>query len=193
MRILVVCIGNICRSPLAERLLAARLAPEVAAGRCSVGSAGVGAVDGHAMQSQAAVQLARLGGDPDGFASRRTTTDLVSAHDLVLTATRDVRASVVGVAPAVLHRAFTLRELAALAPVAAELFDGPAGDDVRRRVRTLSSRRATVAAGDLDVPDPMGQDDAVHEAVADLLAATVDPVAAVVRAVLDGRPVEARG
>lgn len=183
-----MCIGNVCRSPLAERLLAARLGPEVDAGRVTVASAGVGAVDGHAMQGQAAAQLVRLGGDPGGFASRRASADLLQGSDLVLTATKDVRQSVVQVAPAVLHRAFTLRELAALAPTASGLFEGPAGDDLRRRVRALSSRRASVAAGDLDVPDPMGKDDAVHLAVADLLAATVDPVADVVRAVLDGAP-----
>ncbi|MFW6776030.1 hypothetical protein ACOACO_17225 [Nocardioides sp. CPCC 205120] len=181
MHILVACVGNICRSPLAERLLARELAPEVAAGTVTLGSVGVGAQDGWEMHALAAAELARLGGDPAGFRSRRATADLLGAADLVLAATRDVRTATVATAPAVLHRAFTLRELAALE---AEVGEPAPADGVRRVVRSLSGRRVAVAQQDLDVPDPMGRDAGVHAAVADQLAATVPPVATLVRRVL---------
>lgn len=46
MKLLVVCLGNICRSPLAEGALASRIAASPLAGRVQVDSAGT--VDWHA-------------------------------------------------------------------------------------------------------------------------------------------------
>lgn len=43
MKLLVVCLGNICRSPMAEGALQARLAASPLAGRVQVDSAGTGA------------------------------------------------------------------------------------------------------------------------------------------------------
>ncbi|MDQ3422084.1 MAG: low molecular weight phosphatase family protein, partial [Actinomycetota bacterium] len=54
---LVVCTGNICRSPLAERLLQRRLGD-----RAVVRSAGVQGLEASAMDPYAAAQLERLGG-----------------------------------------------------------------------------------------------------------------------------------
>ncbi|MCF7220580.1 low molecular weight protein-tyrosine-phosphatase [Marilutibacter chinensis] len=42
MRLLVVCLGNICRSPLAEGVLRARIAASPLAGRVELDSAGTG-------------------------------------------------------------------------------------------------------------------------------------------------------
>src|SRR5688500_16845956 len=55
--VLVVCEGNLCRSPLAERLLTSRLA----GGEVRVASAGVHAVVGAPMDASAAAELTRLG------------------------------------------------------------------------------------------------------------------------------------
>ena len=54
-RVLVVCVGNVCRSPLGERLLAARLGDGF-----EVTSAGVGALVGEPMDPEAAAHLERL-------------------------------------------------------------------------------------------------------------------------------------
>ena len=54
-RILFVCVGNVCRSPLGERLLAARLPAD----RFEVSSAGVGALAGAAMDPEAAATSRR--------------------------------------------------------------------------------------------------------------------------------------
>ena len=48
MKLLLVCLGNICRSPLAEGALAHRIAASPLAGRVQVDSAGTG--DWHAGQ-----------------------------------------------------------------------------------------------------------------------------------------------
>ena len=88
-RVLFVCIGNVCRSPVGERLLASRLPRD----RFEVASAGVGAMVGYAMSKYAAEELRSYGGDPTGFAARQLTTDMVEQADLILTATRELRSA----------------------------------------------------------------------------------------------------
>jgi len=66
-RVLFVCIGNVCRSPLGERLLAARLHAEA----FEVSSAGVAAMVGSPMTPEAAVHLESYGGSADGFVARQ--------------------------------------------------------------------------------------------------------------------------
>ncbi len=65
-RILFVCVGNVCRSPLGERLLAALLP----ASDFEVSSAGVGALAGSPMDPEAAVHLEAYGASADGFVAR---------------------------------------------------------------------------------------------------------------------------
>src|SRR5690349_9488773 len=72
-RVLFVCIGNVCRSPVGERLLAARLPAD----RFEVGSAGVGAMVGYAMSKYAAAELEGYGGSSTGFAARQLTPELI--------------------------------------------------------------------------------------------------------------------
>ena len=54
MHVLVVCTGNICRLPTAERLLLARAA-ELGVASLTVGSAGTRAVVGYGMEATACV------------------------------------------------------------------------------------------------------------------------------------------
>src|SRR5688572_2346203 len=101
-RILFVCVGNVCRSPLGERLLAAMLP----AGDFEVASAGVGALAGAAMDPDAAVHLEGYGATADGFVARQLTPRMVEESDLVLTATKAIRSRVLEEAPAALRRTF---------------------------------------------------------------------------------------
>ena len=112
--ILVVCLGNICRSPLVERLLRHRLEVLGHGEFVRVVSAGLEAPAGAPMDPLASAELTRLGGDATGFSSRRLSAESVAAADLLLTATRDLRARTVAMQPRTLRRVFTLREFAAL-------------------------------------------------------------------------------
>lgn len=171
--VLVVCVGNLCRSPMAERLLRARLAD---ARRVRVTSAGTRAVVGAPMDASAAAQLERLGGDPSGFWARQLTARSVIEAGLVLTATRRLRSEVVELAPAALKRAFTLRELAAL--LEQRPWPGhPA--DLPALIADAADWRGFVAdRGDaLDVPDPIGGPLSLHREAADLADAATDVVA----------------
>src|SRR5689334_3964590 len=116
MRLLFVCTGNLCRSPVAERLTAARARRAGLADDVVVGSAGLGAPTGQPVHPHSAAALERLGGDPAGFASRPFAAELATGADLVLTMTRAQRRAVLEQTPRGLRRTFTLREAADLLP-----------------------------------------------------------------------------
>jgi protein-tyrosine phosphatase len=150
--ILCVCTGNICRSPAAERLLSARLGPEV-----RVVSAGTIGVVGRGIEPEMAAHLNALGVPDVGFAARRLTAADVREADLVLGLSREHRGAAVELAPAAVRRAFTLLEFARLVSEVepAELPDGSVAERLRAVVPLVTSRRRRVAAADLDdVVDP---------------------------------------
>ena len=119
-RILIVCTGNICRSPFIERLLQRRLderRPTIGPGAertIAVRSAGTGALTGWAMDERAAAHLVAHGGDPAGFSARALSPALIAESDLVLTATRAHRGKVAVMHPQALRRVFTFRDFADL-------------------------------------------------------------------------------
>ncbi|NVN00787.1 low molecular weight phosphatase family protein [Arthrobacter sp. SDTb3-6] len=114
-RILTVCTGNICRSPMAERLLQHGL-NMVTPGAYKVESAGTGALVGSAMEPHIEGYVRVMGASADNFSSRQLTPDILAAQDLVLAMTREHRSRIVEMAPAMLKKTFTLRELARILP-----------------------------------------------------------------------------
>lgn len=160
-RILMVCTGNICRSPVMERLLAARLRerlPAEAAARFEVASAGTWAMVGEAMSPEAAETLVDLGGDAAGFIGRDLAAELIDA-DLILTATREHRGRVVGEVPRAASRTLTLREFARLlGPVTAEdIAKAAPGRDPVDRMRAIVAA-AFGNRGLVPVTDPADDD-----------------------------------
>lgn len=82
-RVLFVCTGNTCRSPLAEAL-ARRELDERGIGGVEVRSAGIGAAPG-SPASEGSLRVAeRYGLDLSGHRSRPLTPELVESSDLVL-------------------------------------------------------------------------------------------------------------
>lgn len=154
-RVLFVCIGNVCRSPVGERLLAARLPTS----RFEVRSAGVGAMVGYAMSRYAAEELVRYGGDSTGFAARQLTPEMVRNADLVLTATRDLRSAVLAEEPTALRRTFTVLEFAALLASA----EGNTPGDL---VAWCSTHRSVAGSVEQDVGDPYRRGVDAHAASA---------------------------
>ncbi len=113
--ILIVCTGNLCRSPMAQYLAAALLQEALgtaAAPGVTVTSAGTSARDGTPIHPHAASVLAGRGLDPRAFTTRRLHAGLLDSADLVLCAERGHRAAAVTTAPKTVSRAFTLREFA---------------------------------------------------------------------------------
>ena len=86
-RILVVCTGNICRSPTAEVLLRHRLEQEGLT-NWEVESAGTWTVDGRSASQYSVRVMAERGLDLDSHRSRTVDRRMVEGADLVLVMTR---------------------------------------------------------------------------------------------------------
>jgi len=176
--ILIVCSGNICRSPMAERLL--RLALGAASARVRIGSAGTVADSGRGMTAEAAAVLAGYGATPDGHSSRPLSRELVDEAGLILSATRQHRSAVVSLSPSALRRAFTMRQFA-------RLLESLTPDDVRG-MTDLSELVAAAAdqrghllplnrPDDDDIPDPYLRDRSAYDEAGRLIAHDVGIIA----------------
>ncbi len=108
VRILFVCTGNLCRSPMAEYLtreLAQRRGIEV-----EVKSAGVWAVQGEPATEETIAVLQELGIDAKPHRSQPLDWDLLEWADLVLTMEEWQKRQIVAKAPEVKDKVFTLPE-----------------------------------------------------------------------------------
>lgn len=186
-RVLFVCVGNVCRSPLGERLLRSKL-PE----GFEVSSAGMFALAGQPMSPRAAAQLEQYGGDPAGFEARQLDSSIALGSDLILVATAELRSQVLAEWPALLRRTFTVREFAALLDVVGPS-SGPSSssgtrggsgtlDELRALVAEAQARRSEVRGIDYDIPDPFRQSDEAHELAARLMHDAVERIARGLRA-----------
>lgn len=82
--VLVVCTGNICRSPMAAGLLRRRLADAGLDGEVEVISRGVYALDGQAASTPAVALLGENGVDIGGHVAATLTADDLRRADVVL-------------------------------------------------------------------------------------------------------------
>lgn len=191
--ILTVCTGNICRSPLAEVLLRARLEPL----GVRVHSAGTHAMVGHAMTEQAQQIAVRSGADQSaaaGHAARYLVEPMLAEADLVLAMAREHRSHAVQMMPSRLRQTFTAREFARLAATLTDdevrTVADASGSDPRARLRAAlrvlgDQRGLTLAAAeDDDVLDPYRRSQATYEASAAQLLPGIDEVERIVRAAL---------
>lgn len=163
-RVLFVCTGNVCRSPLAERLTRSALGPCPAV---QVTSAGTRAEPGREMTERARRVLVRLGGDPTGFGSRPLVPGLVAAADLVLTATREHRAESVAMHLPAVTRAFTIAEFGTLVRAVPPEEITRHRDPVRRARALVDEARALrglVRVDQFDIADPHGRSRLAHRA-----------------------------
>lgn len=173
MEILTVCTGNICRSPLAEVVLAQRLADL----GVRVTSAGVQGLREAPMTPEAAELAIAHGAAEEAVTahrSRRLTQAMLTGPDLILAMTRSHRRDILALAPGRLRTTFTMREFARLAEHVSDgdLRTAASGaGDASARLRSVATRlaaqRGAVAAPsderDDDVIDPYLQSAAVYE------------------------------
>ena len=179
--VLMVCSGNIFRSPAAQFLMVRELGADPGV---RVASAGTTPVLGHPVSRSMAELLRADGVDPRGHAARALTMDLVREADVVIGMTRAHRARALSLWPDAHGRCFTLKELDRLArDVSQDELPSPAAGYEERfaaLVDIASSQRGRGSEED-DIVDPVGQGPEVVQAVYKELAESVDAVARVVR------------
>jgi len=188
--VLHVCVGNICRSPMAERLfllaLRRRAGQRVDEFYLSHG-AGTGSWHvGEAMNAPAARQLTVRGGDATGFRARRVNAAMIDTSDLVLCATSEQVAYVLELRPDAAAKIFVLGEFGRLLAQLDLNVLPPAGETA---AQAYDRGLALVAAVDAargaepshhsdDLRDPWGMADREFASVADEIERTVVPLAA---------------
>ncbi len=105
-RILVVCTGNICRSPVGEFLLRSTL--NAASRKAEVRSAGVGALVGDPAHDTAIAMMAPRGLDLSSHRAQQATPDLCRWAQLVLVMESHHREALGDIDPAVRGKTFLL-------------------------------------------------------------------------------------
>lgn len=104
-RLLFVCSGNTCRSPMAEALLRAALPGDSG---WTVESAGIAAEKGVPASRNAVAAMREHGLDLSGHFSRRATREMLRAADVVVAMTRSHRMQLVALEPSVAQKSFLM-------------------------------------------------------------------------------------
>lgn len=171
--ILVVCEGNLARSPLVAALLSHRLGGHV--GLClDVESAGTRAADG-APAATSMCEVARgYGMELNEHQSRWLTVEHVREATLVLTMSELQREDVQRLVPAAMGRVFTLVELVRLLSRLEE--EGAVLDNLSELTQAAHAARPRSIGPEQaeDVEDPYGRDDAEFAASGQRIAELVD-------------------
>ncbi|MFE4752303.1 low molecular weight phosphatase family protein [Streptomyces mirabilis] len=193
-QVLFVCTGNVHRSVLAERLLAARLPPGSAV---RSKSAGTQARPWSGMEASTRSVLEELGGDGSGFVAHPLSAQLVAEAALVLGLAHEHREAAVRLVPTVLRRCFTLKEFVRLAVGGVDTVRGGEGTATTRGdvpdgqvppvvdrfdvvVAAAAGRRGAVAPvppAEDDISDPWGRPHSVLYECAREIDGTVSTLA----------------
>jgi protein-tyrosine phosphatase len=144
VRILFVCLGNICRSPTAEGVMRHVLRQEGLEDRISVDSAGTGAWHVGKPPDERATEAARRRSIELAGKARQFSSDDFDSADLIVAMDEDNRRDLLDIAP---------------------------DDEARAKVRLLREFDPDSADGDLDVPDPYYGGEQGFEDVLDLVEA----------------------
>jgi len=112
LRVLLICSGNTCRSPMAETLLADKINQHGLADRIKVLSAGLYVSGENSASAGALAAMARRGLDLTSHRSRQLMPEYVQAADLVLTMTGAHKRMVVATVPEAAKKVYTIAEFA---------------------------------------------------------------------------------
>jgi protein-tyrosine phosphatase len=157
--ILVVCTGNICRSPMAEGFLRDALIRRFSDQAPGVSSAGTIGWSGSPASPESVVAAGERGSDIESHQARELQPPMIEEADLIICMAAEHREAVVAAVPDAVSRTFTLKELVRLleALPPAPRVDDPGG--FVDRVAGAHALRLDDGARnphDEDVSDPLG-------------------------------------
>ncbi len=178
LRVLFVCTGNICRSPIAHGLLEHRV-KGLEGAAIEVRSAGTWGRNGNSATREAVAAAAGLGIDIAAHRASKFTGELGAWADLIITMTTEQSEEVRELVPDASPKTFTLKELVAILgslPQAA----ATSREDLLKRIAEADRARENgfEPPVDLDVSDPLGHSETVYQAVAHELEGLVDELVA---------------
>lgn len=127
LRILFVCTGNTCRSPMAEALLKEKIRQRGLGDKIMVYSAGVAAGVQAPASSGAYLAMHAKGIDLASHVSRQLLPETIAGADLVLTMTAGHKSSVLQLVPSAGDKLYTLAEFAGKSGQVADPFGGSTG------------------------------------------------------------------
>lgn len=170
--VLLVCTANLCRSPMTEYLLRARL---VQVGvPATVSSAGL-LPGGHAPPADGVQVMSTRGIDTSGHVSRTLQGEMIGAADLILGMGREHVRAVVRAEPRAWSRSFTLKEMVRRGKQVGPRAPGQALDQWLAQVGAGRLPADLVgSSADDDVGDPIGRSPGAWEQVAGELSTLVD-------------------
>lgn len=153
--ILVVCSGNICRSPIAEGLLRRAMERRPGHDVPSIRSAGTIAMEGTPATPEAIAAARDRGVDIKTHRARRLTDAMIGEADLLVCMAAEHREEIDERVPAAGDRTFTLKELTRLLELDASPGDLPGRVAAAARARAGGAVTETDRF-DEDVVDPLG-------------------------------------
>lgn len=168
--ILVVCTGNICRSPLAEGFLRRVLEERFGEAAPDVASAGTIGWEGSPAVIESVEAAAERNTDIRSHAARRLEPEQIIPASLIIGLTTEHRDAVGAMVPQAADRAFSLKEIARI------LDDLPPAPPTSSPIEALTNRVAQADAHrcagfagnphDEDIVDPLGMPTETFRAVA---------------------------
>jgi protein-tyrosine phosphatase len=167
--LLVLCTGNICRSPMAEGFLRNALETRFGANAPRVGSAGTQGWEGSGAQPESVAAAAERAIDIADHLARRLTRPQISAAGLIVTMAGEHRDAVVAIDPSAAGRTFTLKELVRILDALPPARTSTDPDAFVARVADAEALRREGFPGnprDEDVADPLGQSLDTYRAIA---------------------------
>ncbi len=164
-RVLIVCTGNVCRSPIAEGLLRAAFVERLGAEVPEVVSAGTMGWEGSGADPSSIEAAAERGVDISAHVACALKAFEIRETDLVIGMASEHKDAVARMEPEAVPRTFTLKELVRLLDALPEPGDGPMSDRVEA-ADELRRGGFAGAPGDLDVVDPLGMPAESFRAVA---------------------------
>src|ERR687895_277734 len=114
--ILVVCTGNICRSPMAAGFLRAAFAGRLGEAAPVVTSAGIAGWDGSAAMDEAIRSAQERGADIHAHLARKLRGEMLEDADLIVCMAAEHRKAIVGAMPDLDAKTFTIKELVRCGP-----------------------------------------------------------------------------
>jgi protein-tyrosine phosphatase len=166
--ILVVCTGNICRSPIAEGLLKAELARRFGDGAPQVTSAGTAGWEGSPATPEGIGAAGELGVDIAGHRARRVRGEMTRDADLIVCMAGEHRDRLTMQLPELAGRTFTLKELVRLLEPQPPASPDPSPWTMAPRIARAHALRQSDPGThpDEDIADPLGQPMEAYRAIA---------------------------